>query len=305
MKIAAILTCFNRKDKTVACLSGLLESYNEYNSNPVNKEKIELKVFLTDDGCTDGTSAAVIEFKKQGLPIVIVNGDGSCYWAGGMRLAWRKALSESDDWDFFLLLNDDVKPTPNCFDELLKTHCYSLDNTGKAGLYSGVTYSFEEPHVLTYSGCVWTNKLLGTMEMLDVSPTPQRCDVTNANILLVDKSVYKTIGIFHEGFIHGGADHDYSHQANKAGFPVWVTAQCCGFCDDDHANIDLSREKLLSMSLRERKKYFSNPVHCIHDYILGTKRRAPQRWLLVAFGRYLNVYAPRFYYFLFDIRSKF
>lgn len=53
MKIAVLLTCFNRKEKTLACLAGLYESqkvYNERNSTP-----IEMEVFLTDDGCTDGT----------------------------------------------------------------------------------------------------------------------------------------------------------------------------------------------------------------------------------------------------------
>ena len=57
MKIAVLLTCFNRKEKTLSCLAGLYESqrvYYERNSSP-----IELEVFLTDDGCTDGTAQAV------------------------------------------------------------------------------------------------------------------------------------------------------------------------------------------------------------------------------------------------------
>lgn len=297
MKIAVILTCFNRKQKTLSCLKSLFEARDNYSP------KIDLHIYLTDDGCTDGTADAIREsFPAEN--ITILQGDGTLYWAGGMRFAWKEALKHDLKWDFFLLLNDDVVLTSNCFSELISTHNYSIKEKGMAGLYSGITYSTSEPRNLTYSGCVWTNMMSGKMRMLDQESKPQLCDVTNANILLVDRSVYDKIGIFYEGFIHGGADHDYSHQAKMAGFPVWVTANCCGYCDNDHLSSEELRQKLLSMSFSERKRYFNNPVNCIHDYILGTKRRAHKRWPLVAIGRYLNLYCPRLYFFLNDIRSR-
>ena len=47
MKTAALLTCHNRKEKTLACLKSL------YRNMP------EVDVYLTDDGCADGTAEAV------------------------------------------------------------------------------------------------------------------------------------------------------------------------------------------------------------------------------------------------------
>ena len=46
-----LFTVFNRKDKTLCCLERL------YAQLPI--EGCQLDVFLTDDGCTDGTPGAV------------------------------------------------------------------------------------------------------------------------------------------------------------------------------------------------------------------------------------------------------
>ena len=52
MKIAVLLTCHNRREKTLSCLKNLLEQ---------NLEDIDLSVYLVDDGSSDGTSDAIKE----------------------------------------------------------------------------------------------------------------------------------------------------------------------------------------------------------------------------------------------------
>lgn len=54
MHIAVIITCHNRKEKTLHCLTNLFEAKKAYGHN-----EVRLAVFLTDDGCTDGTAEAV------------------------------------------------------------------------------------------------------------------------------------------------------------------------------------------------------------------------------------------------------
>lgn len=51
--IATILTCFNRKDKTLSCLRHLYDAQDYYNLKSENK--INVSVYITDDGCTDNT----------------------------------------------------------------------------------------------------------------------------------------------------------------------------------------------------------------------------------------------------------
>jgi glycosyltransferase involved in cell wall biosynthesis len=51
--IAALITCHNRKAKTLACLSSLY--------NCTMPENYAFDVFLVDDGCTDGTADIIRE----------------------------------------------------------------------------------------------------------------------------------------------------------------------------------------------------------------------------------------------------
>ena len=54
--IATILTVHNRKLKTTTCLRNLFKTNDIYNVNKTEEERIMLTVFITDDGCTDGTT---------------------------------------------------------------------------------------------------------------------------------------------------------------------------------------------------------------------------------------------------------
>lgn len=212
MKIAALLTCFNRKDKTLSCLTSLYQALETYNSKV--EDNINLSVYLTDDGCTDGTGDAVrCNFSDK--DITILQGAGNLYWAGGMRFAWNEALKKHNEWAFYLLLNDDTDLLENLFEELLNTHKYCIDNYKQAGVYSGITSSKSDHNKMTYGGDVWKNKFLGTSVRLKPNGKPQMCDITNVNILLVSKKVVDKIGIFWDGYIHGRADNDYLNTAKK------------------------------------------------------------------------------------------
>ena len=130
-KIAVLLTCFNRKDKTIACLESLL--YTVKNYNDFANEKNEISIFLTDDASTDGTAQAAMKV-CQGEDIHIVQGNGYLFWAGGMRAAWNEALRHEQTWDFFLLLNDDTTLHANAMAELMDTHRYCIDRYGGGGI---------------------------------------------------------------------------------------------------------------------------------------------------------------------------
>lgn len=288
--IAVILTCFNRKEKTLSCLRGLYEAQKAY-----GKAHLSLGIYLTDDGCTDGTAQAV----RDAFPdkdITILQGDGNLYWAGGMRFAWKEALKRKNHWDFYLLLNDDTTPMDNMFEELFGAHEYCQCTFRTVGVYSGVTCDIDDPSIITYGGAVWVNKFLGTDKRLNPSGVPQEVDKTNANILLVAKEVTDKIGIFYEGYRHGAADYDYSIQAKKRGFKALITSNVCGVCERDHRDWNSERKKILNMSRADRKQYFSSPRHSSHDVLIFKKRNTPLRYPVVLIGRFLNENFPKLYY---------
>ncbi len=304
MNIAAILTCHNRKDKTIECISCLLKAVKQFNSVNVHKSNfIFLKIFLTDDGCTDGTADAVRELCKE-QELCIIQGDGNCYWAGGMILAWEEALKEKGKWEYYLLLNDDTYMLPDCFNQLIEAREYCAKTFGKEGIYSGITCDTNDKGLTTYGGSVHTNYLLGHIRLVNPTGEPQHCDMANSNIMFVHHSVVERIGIFRKGFDHSAADYDYSMTAIKKGFPVLVTSGYCGICEYDHHDHKEEKQKILSMTLEQRKKFYDNPLNSYKDKLRVVRRHTPFRYPIALFGCLIKIYTPKIYCFLSNIKDR-
>lgn len=293
IKIAALLTCFNRKEKTVRCLDSLFKAEMLYNK--VNKDnQLCISVYLTDDACTDGTVDAVREMCIS-RDFHLIQGNGHCYWAGGMRLAWAEALKKHKEWDYYLLLNDDTIICDNAFDELFLAHHFALANTNKPGIYSGVTSDLVDLNCITYSGSIYENVSKGLSHKAMPTGTPQKVDVTNANILLIPREIVSEVGIFHEGYIHNGADNDYAMMVAKHGYSAFITGSVCGRCEFDHKNEGVVINDMKKMSLRERYKYVNNPVHCDHDYLLFIKRNIAHKYPISWMLHKIRLFTPSLY----------
>lgn len=296
MRIAILITCHNRREKTKKCLLGIKDAINTYNKG--KKDIISFEVFLTDDGCTDGTAKEALAIFPDGNILHILKGSGNLYWAGGMRFAWKEALKQHNEWDFYLLLNDDTDIFEDCFRTLMNTHNYCLFKFKQPGIYSGITCSKSDKNVTTYGGRIIKNPFLGTWTRAGVSSTPTLVHQTNANILLVHKSVVDKIGIFYEGYRHGNADFDYSMKARRDGIPVLLTKSHCGVCENDHILGDDLKTKILSMNQKERSEYFANPLHSSIDYLTFIRRNIPIKYPFTWIFRKLQEYYPNIYYII-------
>jgi GT2 family glycosyltransferase len=299
-KIATILTVFNRREKTLSCLQHLYEALEAYNQSA--SDGVTLSVFLTDDGCTDGTADAI----RSTFPdkdIHIVQGTGSLFWAGGMRLAWQTAIDSGTAWDYYLLLNDDTNIYNNVFEELFEADEYGYRQTGKHGLSSGITCQPGKQNEITYGGIKFLSKTKGRYQLAKQTGTPQSVDSTHANILLIHNEVVATIGIFYEGYRHGGADVDYAMTCNRHRFPVYITAHICGECEFDHDSDKGEIERLMEMTLAERKAYVNSPIHSDHDYLLRVRRNQPLRFPLTWLIRTIRLYLPGLYYKISSLRG--
>lgn len=293
MKIAVILTCFNRKDKTLSCLTGLFNAQDTYNAGIDNQVYIE--VFLTDDGCTDGTADEVSKTFPE-KKIHILKSAGNLFWARGMCYAWKEAMKRHTEWDYYLLLNDDTAMNGCCFSELFSTIEYCTENYGMQGVISGLTCDSKDSSIITYGGDVILNKLNGNSVRLGRSSHPQLVDITNANILLVPRSVVDKIGIFYDGYKHGWADNDYSLLARRKNIPVLITADACGTCDNDHVRHDELKAKIKAMSLKQRIAYYNHPLHSTSDYLKYVWRNMPFRLPLSWLFRTMLTYTPELYF---------
>lgn len=281
-KLAVLLTCFNRKDKTVKALTALYAAHNESARN------LDMSIYLTDDGSTDGTAEAVASnFPK----VNILKGTGSLYWAGGMRNSWSKA--REGNYDAYLLLNDDTNVYTNLFEAVSKTNDFALSNYDKTGVYIGTTVDANSKKV-SYGGSVFTNRFLAKMKRLRPSNSPIPCQLGNANIMWVSGNVTDAIGILSEGYVHGMADYDYTLRATKKNFPVLIMPGVVGECVNDHSNRYL---KFFKLSLKERFKMLYNPIG--FDFISQTyhmRKHFPFRYPFFVMVGYLKVLFPKLYY---------
>jgi len=302
INIAIILTVHNRKQKTLSCLGRLFDSMMAYNMLDGKKDDIEATVFLTDDGCTDGTADVIRETFAE-KDIHILQGDGSLFWAGGMRLAWKAALDTSIKWDYFLLLNDDTNVYSNVFEELFEADEYGYLETGKHGLTSGITCQPGNPDEATYGGFIFANKTKGRHLLALPTGKPQMVDMTHANILLVHQEVVDKQGIFYHGFKHGAADEDYSMKARRNHLPTAVTAHVCGECTCDHDSGKEEIQRLMAMTLAERRQYVNSPTHSDHDYLLFVRRNIPLRYPMAFILRNLRLYLPKLYFYITNFRG--
>lgn len=299
MRVAALYTCHNRKEKTLSSINSLYRAIDWYEIQ--TGEVLDLEIFLTDDGCTDCTVDAVRERFGDGI-IHVVQGDGQLFWAGGMRLAWNEAQRRCSEWDYYLLLNDDTVLYESVIEELLLTEEYCIKKYGRNGLVSGLCHDRENHSAISYGGEVFVNKFLGRYAKAVPSESPMLIDMCNANILLVPQATVNQIGIFYEGYNHAYADYDYSLKARQQKIPVLLTAKICGSCTDDHDDRQSERRKVCQMSYKQRKEYYRNPLHSNKDYLTFIKRNIPVKFPFTCLFRTMNVLCPRLYYLCDSIR---
>ena len=264
-KIAILLTCHNRKAKTLACLESIFNA-----SIPGN---LSYSVFLVDDNSTDGTFEAV----ETTYPFInLLNGTGNLFWTGGMRLAWESA-TRNNDFDYFLLLNDDVILFPDYFINIFPF----LNNLNAQNyLYTAATID-QATNEITYGALKIKRKFpVPRYQKLFPNEYLQACDMANANILLVSRRICDTIGILDSKFTHSIADYDYSLRAKKAGFSVYLLPKVQGFCTNDHGNNWAHR----TYTLKQLIQYLKSPNGLAYkEYLFYIKRHFPF-YLPIAFS---------------------
>lgn len=269
-KIAVLLTCFNRKVKTLACLNSL------YNATlPTN---FSFEVFLVDDGSSDGTTNAV---NKNYPEVNVIKGSGNLFWSRGMNLAWKTA-AEKNDFDFFLWLNDDVTLMNDSLTILLNDY-NEIKNI--QAILVGACKSMVIDKT-TYSGYKMYNK--GTI--LNPNQKIQECDFFNGNIVLISSNAFKKVGYIDSIYHHAQGDFDYGLRASKLGIKSYVTSKYVGYCE---RNKELPVWCNPNYSILKRWKNFKSP--------LGGRPRLT----FIFQKKYIGIFPATFHYFTIHLRMVF
>lgn len=212
MKITVVLTCFNRKAKTLDCVKRLIEG----------NKNIEFDFVVVDDGSTDGT---VEELKKSVYAdfIEIIETKGNCYYSGGMHLGMEFILKREGHADFILMVNDDVTFFENTIQKLVEQSKQN-DNS----VIVGVTCDQQEQQ--TYGAVKYLGGFSVRYRAVKAGEGIE-CDTFNANCVLVPYKFFLKTGAMDSNYIHSLGDFDYGLSLKKNGAKIYSSKNYVGICE--------------------------------------------------------------------------
>lgn len=233
-KILGLMTCFNRKDKTINSIKKLKENRD-----------LEFSFIVADDNSKDGTKETLSSIEN----VTVLEGNGNLFYSGGMRLAIAEAL-KCKDIDYVLLFNDDVEFYDDAIADLVRKaqneHC----------VWVGPTCDTEGE--LSYGGVIKKSRWRPSFEIIKAdNEEGYKCDTFNANCVLIPWDLFQALGNMDSFYSHSLGDFDYGFQVNKKGFSAKVSDKYVGVCCDNPTKggwRDTSLPKKERLKLKESPK---------------------------------------------------
>jgi GT2 family glycosyltransferase len=264
--IAVLLTCYNRKDKTLQCLAAL------YSQTAIS-EFYTIEVFLVDDASTDGTGEVVNKLFPQ---VNIIKGSGDLFWNRGMHLAWKTAVAKKE-FDYYLWLNDDTFLEKSALQILFREKYPRaiVCGTTKSQLQRRATYG-------GYSG--------KPRKLVEPNDNYQKSDYCNGNCVLIPKEVFHKVGNLDPIFHHALGDFDYSLRARKMDVDIYVAPEYVGICES-HDFVPKWQNSTITWTKRLKNLYTASSGCYPSEFFIFDNRH---NGLLVACFHYFTIHLRAF-----------
>lgn len=279
------MASYNRVEKTLRCIETLTMGLPDAAAFSVD-------IFLTDDGSTDGTSERV---KSRFPQVHLIRGDGSLFWAGGMRAAWHAADVMNDAYDFVVWANDDVDFIPSAVKS-------SFEKAVQLQLHVGSTPTILVGTILdpnsgepTYGGVNRPAPFSRPLYFELVSPSngAADCETFNGNFVIIPGAVVKVIGGMNSAYLHAYGDYDYGFRARQAGFRIMVLSNPVGTCS---RNPWVSPAKIRSMTFSQRWRRMTGPkLYPLSAWFAYSRAHTGPFWPLFFLRPYWEVLFPWFF----------
>jgi GT2 family glycosyltransferase len=272
-RLCALLTCFNRRETTLACLQALQDNRQH--------AAFALRAWLVDDGSSDGTAAAVRArfawvhvHEHRGAPL---------FWCRGMHMALAGALAEGHD--HYLLLNDDTVLDADAVARLLTCHTALLAQ-GLA-LVVGSTRD-SDTGAVTYGGERRPSRWRPTRFVRQApADAALPVDSFDGNVVLLPAAVVARVGNLDPHFEHAMGDLDYGLRASALGVGLWLAPGFLGRCSHNPVRGSF-HDTTLALRLRWRHMLSRKGLPW-RSWLHFTRRHAGPLWPLFFAWPYLRL----------------
>lgn len=205
--VTVLLTCHNRREYTKKCIESLSD------------DSINIRYVIANDGSTDGTEQMLQELAGQHR-IQVIEGNGQLFWGGGMRKVMEYVKTESQESDYYLLVNDDVDFVQGAIGKTIEDSIYL-----KHAVIVGITQS--KNGQITYGGVKYIPHSIRYVKQNYGQP----CDTFNCNYVLLPKKIFMAADNFDKHYTHAMADFDYGLQIKRMGYPIYTGEKPVGICE--------------------------------------------------------------------------
>ena len=268
-KFIFLTTVHNRKDTTLRCL-GFLGKFCHQNG-------LDCHFIVVDDGSTDGTRE---ELQAKFPYVELIQGDGTLFWAGGMRKGFDQIKNKLYHYDYLIAYNDDI----DLWEEPLKIFFTMLKSTeilvgAFASKNGGLSYGGRRQ-----SGFWPLN--FGPVRESDLG---KLIDVANFNFVAIPHDLLSEIRLIDDYFIHNGADYDFSLRAKKLNYQLRMFSHVLGIAERNSLN-NTSADSALSI-IERMKKLISEKEYPIRQRFIFCKKHGGKSWFLWFIRPYLGFFS--------------
>jgi GT2 family glycosyltransferase len=226
---------------------------------------LDVRIFIIDDGSTDGTSEAI---RSEFPAIEIISGDGSLHYAAGTNRGIQAAL----EWnpDFIVIMNDDA-----VFHEQFLQRLVHTARQNPRSIVGALLLLWNEPHKVFQVGLKWKTLRGGwqipeDLTAFSVQREPFEVECIVGNCVLLPTAAVRECGLMDEKhFPHGWGDAQYTTKMRKMGWNLLVDPRARVWCEPNTYPRPLHRS-----SIRESlETLFNNERHPAN-----LKRQLMARW---------------------------
>ena len=235
MRVVGIMTCFNRKTKTINSIKRLIDGNSDVN----------FEFIVVDDNSSDGTAQSLSTFEN----VTVLKGDGQLYYSGGMHKGIGYVKDRNIFCDYILFFNDDV----DFYDGIIHRMISYADVSNE--IIVGATESIKGK--ISYGGVQKSSNFKPAFNIVMSNETKKYCDTFCANCVLIPYGTFKILNNMDNKFKHSLGDYDYGLTASENGIPISVTNFFVGSCQNNPVSanwLDNTKSRKERLLLKESPK---------------------------------------------------